>query len=71
MTWAECLATFNFVAWILPILFRTYLAWKKPNDTGTILSTEELGLVSKSISRLNFGNKKLIIGDGRKTDREV
>lgn len=71
MTWAECLATFNFVAWILPILFRTYLAWKKPNDTGIVLSSEEREYASDAVSRLNLGDKKLIIGDGRETDREI
>lgn len=64
MTWAEILSVFNMLAWILPIIIRSYLAWKKPNDSRNILSDKERNSISKSISKLNLRGKVLKIGDG-------
>lgn len=66
MTWAEVLSVFNMLTWLLPILIRSYLAWKRPNDNRNILSDKEHNDISRSISRLNLGGKILKIGDGTK-----
>lgn len=71
MTWAECLAVFNFIAWLLPIIVRSYIAWKVPSDSRITLSDSDNSAISKAISRLNLRGKKLIIGDGAKADRDI
>jgi len=63
MTWAEILALFNFIAWILPIAIRTWIAWRVPSGSRVVLSDQERDAISKSISGINLGGEVLKIGD--------
>lgn len=62
MTWAEVLAAFNFVAWLLPIIVRTWMAWKYDGISEHNLNDQELGGIKSAIGRLNLGGKRLKIG---------
>lgn len=62
MTWAEVLAVFNFIAWLLPIIIRTWMAWRYDNTNTVVLSTEESGVISRAVKGLKLGNKRLKIG---------
>ena len=66
MTWAEVLAVFNLIAWLLPLLTRSFIAWKYDNNNRVDLSDEEFGKISGAISKLNLRGKKLKIGDRTK-----
>lgn len=66
MTWAEVLAVFNFTAWLLPILTRSFIAWKYDNNNRIDLSSEEFGKISGAISKLNLRGKRLKISDRAK-----
>jgi hypothetical protein len=64
MKWAEVLTVVNTIGWLLPILIRSYIAWKYDNTNRVNLSVEESGQISGAISRLNLGGKVLKISDG-------
>lgn len=53
MTWAEALAVFNFITWFLPIVVRSYVAWRFRKKT-TSLSQDEIDSISKSIKSKNI-----------------
>jgi hypothetical protein len=75
MTWAEVLAAFNFVVWLLPIIIRSWMAWRSPNGSRNILSDQELGSISGAVKRLNLRGKKLELNlselDRAKADRDI
>jgi len=71
MKWAEVLATFNFVAWLLPIIIRSIVAWKYKNDSRITLSDSDNTSINRAISKLNLRGKKLIIGNGAKANRDI
>lgn len=64
MTWAELLAAFNFAVWLLPIILRSWIAWRFKNVSTDICDPEELRSVGESVKRLNLRGKRLKIGDG-------
>jgi len=62
MTWAEALAVFNFIAWLLPLIIRTWMAVKYDSSSEHTLSTEESERIGSVIKRINLGGKRLKIG---------
>jgi len=71
MTWAEVLAAFNFVAWLLPLILRAWIAWRFPDGSTNILSSEESRGISGAIAKLNLRGKKLNLSDGAEADRDI
>lgn len=71
MTWAEVLAVFNFIAWLLPLILRAWMAFKYDNNNRVVLSTEESGKISRAIANLKLRGKKLSISNGTKTDSGI
>jgi len=73
MNWAEVLAVFNFIVWLLPIIVRTWMAWKYDSTNEHSLSDIELGQIRGAIGKLNLRGKRLKIGsdsEGTSTDKE-
>lgn len=62
MTWAEALAIFNFIVWLLPIIVRTWMAIFYDSTSESVLSTSEHQSISKAIGKLNLRGKRLKIG---------
>jgi len=71
MTWAEVLAVFNFIAWLLPIIIRTWIAWKYDNTSKHNLSDTELESIRKSIGKINLKGGRLDLSDNGKESRET
>jgi hypothetical protein len=70
MKWAEVLATFNFVAWLLPIIIRSIIAWKYKNDSRATLSDSDNTSIGRAVSKLNLRGKKLIVSNGAEANRD-
>lgn len=62
MNWVDVLAIFNFVAWLLPIIVRTWMAWKYDSTSEHTISDQELGNVKRAVAKLNLRGKRLKIG---------
>ena len=71
MTWAEVLAVFNFTAWLLPILTRSFIAWKYDSISKHNLSDSELESIRKSIGKINFKGGRLDLGNNGKEPRKI
>lgn len=71
MTWAEVLAVFNFIAWLLPILIRSYMAWKYDSISKHNLSDTELESIRKSVGKINFKGGRLDLSDNGEKPREI
>lgn len=64
MKWAEVLTVVNTIGWLLPILIRSYMAWKYDSTSNITLNDQELGGIKSAISKLNLGSEKLKISGG-------
>lgn len=71
MTWAEVLAVFNFIAWLLPIIIRSWMAFKYDSTSEHTISDQELGGIRRAITKLNLRGKKLNLGNGAEADRDI
>lgn len=71
MKWAEVLTVVNTIGWLLPILIRSYMAWKYDSISKHNLSDSELESIRKSVGKINFKGGRLDLSDNGKEPREI
>lgn len=58
MSWAELLTVFNFVTWFLPILLRSWIAYKFKSPPVT-LSKDESDQIESTVRKLDLSKLKV------------